>query len=684
MKQDTKYESEHSVLVADGQSRTRVVLMNLNDALRPHCHDAVVELLRGIALSTGVRIYVDGGEYSLEPVRPAPVALYFKPLSTGSDLGPDGFRICVSAEEITIEARHRSGFSNAVYTFLERYCGFRWLWPGDDGEVFTRQQELRIPVGMFEERPDYQWRHLLHVDMPDDTHNKWGIMEFHMMCASSCDAHFRQWMKRNRMGGRKGMIGHTWGRFVSPFQYARSNPEFFAEINGVRGRHAENFNGKHGAQLCTSNPQVVDLMVQRIRESFDQDPELDIVSISPNDGKAFCECDACIALDVAYGNSPPIENAAAGEGLEATLRDDVDMTSGGSRITGPITDRLFDFANRVAARIAESHPGKDLLLLVYGPYRDPPRHVRLADNVIAQYCVRCHQHSDKALRKHNFDAISALTRMAGKTGIYEYFDQGAWPAMPRSFPDLIADAVRYYHDQGVRHFSTQAGTGFAANGFNLWFLSRVLWDTRTDVDDALTDYCARGFGRGADAMQTYFNLWRERFRECKGFPEEDLTQMSAQHSLVSSGPFETVLKVYPPSFMDSVNDALDRALEAVDSFSPEYRRICFFGRAVKGIEIVLEASRVSYALRDQGWPLVNALPITAEKIAHLGPPATVLQSARKALRLWNRWEAFLESVRNDFVFSFFWARANYDYRRKCAPHAALQQIVDLLSAGGRL
>lgn len=670
------------VLAAGGESRARVVL---GADVRPFCVDAVQELVTGIAKSTGARIFIDGGavfQRVLEPVRPAPAEIHFNLSGEGpADPGRDGFRILVSGGRIDFEARGRQGFFNAVYAFLERHCGFRWLWPGEDGEVYDCLDVMEVPVGETSEKPDYRWRNLMYGDMPGGGDDKWQIQEFHMRCSPANGALFNQWLRRNRMGGLKVLTGHTWGRFVNPDRYGRTHPEYFAETKGSRQASIDSFDGKHGGQLCTSNQEVIDLLVRRVRECFDRFPDLDAVSISPNDGEGFCECEACLARDIHFGNPPPGVGAGKGAALSESFRDDADATGESKRITGPITDRIFEFANRIAAEIAVSHPDKMLLLLVYSVYREPPRQVKLADSIIAQFCVSCHQHWAPEIREKDYQAVSDLAKMSGATGIYEYYDQGAWPGATRSFPDLIADSVRFFHGIGVQHYSVQASTGMAANGFNLWFLARALWDTGVRVDPLLDEYCRKAFTGAAGPMRRYLELWRRRWQECRGITGMGSVLPGSGPEGEKMTPFEQVLRLYPPDFMARAGAELEAARRAVEPLSAARRRIEFVGRALEGTRIMLDAARVSYALGDRGWPL-KSVAVTEEAVRALGPRDQVLGEAKEALKRWARWEAFLESVRDDFVFSFFWARYCFDARKTMHPHHALGQIVAILEGGG--
>lgn len=667
-------DSNHCELVRQHEPKARVVL---NSKSRFHCQNAIRELIRGVAKSTDARLSIDGGDRSLELIRPTPVEIHFDLLDRGAELGKDGFHIRIAADRIEFQAEHEAGFNNGVYTFLERFCGFRWLWPGETGEAFDRHDSLHLPIGGIREIPDFKWRHLLKIDMPDDQNGKWGIMEFHMLPSKACDVQFTEWLKRNRMGGLEVVSGHTWGRFISPDDYGGDHPDFFAEVNGSRQTTIAGFNGKHGGQLCTTNPQVIELMVAKVREIFDQFPETDVVSISPNDGTAFCECDACIALDVKYGNPPPQKTPSDGLSLDTTFKDDADATEATKRITGPITDRMFVFANQVAAEIAQSHPDKKLLLLVYSIYKSPPKKVRLADNVIAQFCAHCHQHWEPTFKQRDNQGIADLSKMTVETGIYEYYDQGIWPSMPRLFPDLIADSVRFCRDHGVRHYSTQAGTGFATNGFNLWFLARALWDADAQVDEVLEDYCANGFGPAAGAMRDYFELWRQRWRECRGVACMSGPIRGSDQPVQNLLPYEQVLELYPPDFMEQIEATIARARAAVDPFSVEQSRLDFFGRMLEGLRIAMEAARFSKLLKEKGWPM-RGRDIDGGAVAKLGPPNEVLAEARKGLLLWGRWEAFLETVGNDFLFSFFWTRYNLDGRKSWQPYYALDRVKSVL------
>ena len=146
--------------------------------------------------------------------------------------------------------------------------------------------------------------------------------------------------------------------------------------------------------------------------------------------------------------------------------------------------------------------------------------------------------------------------------MYEYFDQGAWPGPPRLFPDLIGKSVSSLHELGTRYYATQASTGFAVNGFNLFFLSRALWNPDVDVDETLALYCEKGFGGASEAMKAYFNLWRDRWKELKGLTSfGDSVPGTASGVARPVAPFDQIRRLYPKAFLKKCQTQIDLCAE---------------------------------------------------------------------------------------------------------------------------
>jgi len=212
----------------------------------------------------------------------------------------EGFRIKADQNGLSLVGKDDAGTQFAVYTFLEKYLGIRWFWPGELGEVVPRMKTIQVgPIDDTEE-PDFKWRDR----GPGGAlwGSSTGPTEMHAreLLLGVSREHQKQvelWEKRNKWGGMKIYGGHVLGEIFTPEKYAKTHPEYYALVNGKRRVPGKDYNYKHGGQICTSNPEVIKVTVEWVRDFFDKHPDYDAVHITMNDGLGFCECENCRALD---------------------------------------------------------------------------------------------------------------------------------------------------------------------------------------------------------------------------------------------------------------------------------------------------------------------------------------------------------------------------------------------------
>jgi len=159
-----------------------------------------------------------------------------------------------------------------------------------------------------------------------------------------------------------GAQTHTYHQFIPTAEHFATHPEWFPQIGGQRQP-----GGVDAGQLCVTAPGLPDAFADAVNALLETNPTLEYVSISPNDGSKWCECEACLALD---------ERLSGNRLTELGL--------GGPRKY--VGDRVFWFANEVARRVAPRHPMVKLLCLAYINYAEPPRSVSLAPNVVPWLC----------------------------------------------------------------------------------------------------------------------------------------------------------------------------------------------------------------------------------------------------------------------------------------------------------
>ena len=146
---------------------------------------------------------------------------------------------------------------------------------------------------------------------------------------------------------------HTFYRLVPPERYFKTNPEYFSMIDGAR-------RSEHG-QLCLTNEDLLEVVIEEVRRRLKANPEAAIVSISQNDSGGgdggACQCGRCRAVDEAEGSPSGV---------------------------------LLRFVNAVAERLEPEFPAVAFDTLAYQYTRKPPRITRPRPSVIVRLCsIEC-------------------------------------------------------------------------------------------------------------------------------------------------------------------------------------------------------------------------------------------------------------------------------------------------------
>ena len=73
------------------------------------------------------------------------------------------------------------------------------------------------------------------------------------------------------------------------------HPEYYSLIAGKR---------QPGTQLCLSNPEVLQVLIESLKNKIQEKPASTYWSVSQDDNDRYCQCDACKALNEKYGKVP--------------------------------------------------------------------------------------------------------------------------------------------------------------------------------------------------------------------------------------------------------------------------------------------------------------------------------------------------------------------------------------------
>ncbi len=369
---------------------------------------------------------------------------------TKKDLTEDGFRIVHNDHVLQVVNGGGKGAVYAIVSLLERYCGVSY-W-GENEYSLTPAPTLQIPAVNFSEIPSFRYRQSQHYAMATDTV-------------------YRNWMRlktpREIFAGNLWV--HTFDFLLPSAVYGETHPEYYAYFNG--SRHP----GK-ASQWCLSNPEVLEIVAQRLDSVFKANPGKHMVSVSQNDGNyTFCQCDQCKAVD-------DYEGAHSGS--------------------------LIHFMNRLAERF----PDKEISTLAYLYSMKPPLHVKPAKNVNIMLCsIDCDREvslKENASGREFAAALEGWSAITENIFVWDYginFDNYLVP-----FPNfhILGENMRLFRKNNVSmHFSQIAGSrGGDFAELRTWLVSKLMWNVNQDEDSLIQFFLNGYYGPAAPYLYQYLKL----------------------------------------------------------------------------------------------------------------------------------------------------------------------------------
>ena len=479
--------------------------------------------------------------------------------------------ITASGNLITIYA---PSVSIGLQTLLREAMGYRVLWPGDCGEVYTPSKDIKIEPFKLTDAPFFRQRRVRNsltrrryawkapdgkvVKLPYENLGPTGILGFDPRDVYNPRSEKgSNWYAAMRFGTqeRKSAGGGTFYPWKKRFM--KSKPEYFAlQFNGTRIQRTDH------VRICKSNPAVIKQVVDDARKLLDKRKDVSVYNVSPSDGSydIFCKCPNCRAWDPS--------DAPKGASRVYLGRNRPMFPYVGS------TDRVFRFTCEIAKELKKSHPKVKVGYLAYAGYLAPPKYYRdFPDNLTITFVGMQYLNNKSMERDRNYWRFWARVSDELILRPNHLLGGGGFPLL---YMHEMGKDLRYCAETGmigsdydslVHHWAT--------NGLNYYVLAEMLWDPSKNVDDIIDEYCRLGFGKGAEAMKKYFLL-------C-----EKLTGILAQGSGVSIEQIEDITvekreslsarfcKVFTPAEMKKLAGFLDEARKLTPAGSRERRRVEF-------------------------------------------------------------------------------------------------------------
>ncbi len=507
-------------VMAPNKKKSRSASLSEREAetQRQRLRESVLDLARVLGKMSGAEIEIvhaapAAGDRRLPVFIGAPAEKKFGVPGTKMR-GKQGYRVVAAPSGVGLLGESDLATSYAIYEVLDR-LGCRWYLPGEMGEVIPQKKTVTLPPMDESLTPGTLSRGIWYAD----------------------DAYRR----RNRMGGLLLSAAHALeiNNYITKEQFA-AHPEWQALVGGKRVT----------SRICWASEEAAAAVAEGILRSLDARP-VPTISLSPEDGTKFCECEACKALDP--GDWDP------------TMR------------TVSITDRYIRFCNLIAERVTKKYPEVLFGFLAYVQYTRPPTRETLHPNLVPQIApiTHCRAHTmlqkDCPSRPIIRSIVEGWRRRAKHLSYYNYMFHIAEVAVPYPMIRQMSEELPILYENGVDLWQPETMANFESVLPGFWLTIRMAWFPKAKPDEVLDEFFANFYSAAAAAMRKYWMLF------------DDAWTSVPEHAGCGFG----YGKRFPPEFMKRARAAMDDALAACRT-DPEKQRVTMQDESLKQFELFMK------------------------------------------------------------------------------------------------
>ena len=386
-------------------------------------------------------------------------------------LPEEGFFYCTDDQNLIFGGNGRA-LLYGVYAFLEDELGIRFFSPevthvphrrcieiGSLDRSDAPVMEYREPAISEVRNTEYAVRRRVNGSFRRDPVDKYG----------------------GGVGYADGYFVHTFTKLLPPEQYFDVHPEYYSEINGQRIREK--------TQLCLSNPNVLELVKNRVLEELHKQPGVKLFSVSQDDNYNGCTCEKCRSIDEEEGS---------------------------------MAGSMIRFVNAVAEAVEPEFPEVVIDTLAYQYTRKPPRITRPRHNVSVRLCSIecCFLHPLRSCRCDDPDApnidlsqpfaedLIGWGKICNRLYVWDYATNFSHYWMPHPNLHVLADNIRFFAENGVKGVFEQgcaAQGGGEFTGLRSYLISKALWNPNLDEDLIIDEYLTGVYGEAAPYMRRYLD-----------------------------------------------------------------------------------------------------------------------------------------------------------------------------------
>ncbi len=411
-------------------------------------------------------------------------------------LAPESYRVQAVGQDIVFCGGSGKGLIYGVYNFLEKYLHIKKM--SGEPAIVPVSASIEIPGSL---KDDYQ-QHFVYREV---------------YYPASHDAEYLEWRQLHNLEDLWGLWGHSYNKLVPAATYFKSNPEYYAQVKGVR----------QASQLCLSNEGVYKIVVAELKKRIAANPDAMYWSISPNDDNGYCQCDKCLATDNEQG-SP------AGS--------------------------LIKFVNRVAS----AFPNSTFTTLAYGYTHKAPRSIKPAKNVYV-FLSNIDAYRDRPLAEEGSAAsfrndLKSWGALTPNIFVWDYLTQFTNYLAP--FPNFhtLQPNMQYLKENGVKGVFAQGSGDTYGEWAELrsYLTAKLLEDEKADVKTLTTTFLRDYYGNAATHLQEYITLLQDKM-------------LASRRKLdIYGSPVNEWNKYLSPEMLDQFSTIMDKAEGAVEG-KPVYQ-----------------------------------------------------------------------------------------------------------------
>lgn len=434
----------------------------------------------------------------------------------------------------------------AVYEFLERFLGVRFYAP--EAYKCPHIENLEISDCEITYTPKIAFREMYSFDI------RWN-REFAARLRSNIE---------NVPYGLKHFGGSlSWAKprshtsfevFFPPYDKEvgiEAHPEYYAwrkDQNKRVGRFHDDFGFPWGeGEVCWTNPDVINIMTEKLKKWILNEPEMTVFSVTQNDWGEYCECPECEKIARKYGrDGEPVRSA-------------------------PV---LFA-VNQIAKNIKEWQKNDERVknrkihieTFAYNYTKIPPVGMKVEDNVIVMFCssgCRFHKFSENCALNDKLKAeFEEWKKIAKNVYVWEYMANGCMAVSYGTYMKITPERIRYFADHDIigmfAQYEDQGAIGplFKANQY---LYAKLLWNPETNIEEEYRGFMEYYYGEAAGCLMEV----QRRFEETLASLDDKLKEENGT-GLHLLGSYMMFPEYYPDEFLQVADSLYKVALSKVSN-----------------------------------------------------------------------------------------------------------------------